>query len=168
MQKARHDKTHKRAPGSWLSTAESTMQSARLTKQLFSPRADQSADSSDRMAENFGDKIVENFQEALEQIFRDDDRHEASAAPDLSATARDTAFNRNAARAPDRTARHHVVLFAPGPITQAELHRENLKRAAVIRQKYRRRKRFGWLNDNAGTIAAVAILLILAWFMAAR
>jgi hypothetical protein len=181
MQKARHEKTHRRrAPGSWLSTARSAMQSARLAGRLFRSRNDRFTKPDQKIAnkkvaadhipnEKVPDhKIVENFQTALNQIFRAEDPHQAPARTDLSAAATDARFTPNTARAFGHSDHDHVVLFAPRPITRSELYKENLKRAAAIRQRHRRRGRFEWLYDNAGTIAGVTIILVLAWFLSAR
>ncbi len=73
-----------------------------------------------------------------------------------------------ASRADDRSAggsHERVVLFVPGPITEADLLRENVKHAGTIRLRQRRRTRFRPLTDNAGTIAFVIFLLVLAWFV---
>ncbi len=160
MQKARHDKTHRRALGSWLSTARSAMQAARSRGRLFPPADGQYPDP--------GERIVENFQEALEQVFSTDDGHKSPARPDLSEASKATTRNSNAAVTSGRVRRDRVVFFAPGPITEADLLRENLKIAAAIRHRHRRRRRFAWLTDNAGTIAVVTVLFVLAWFITAR
>jgi hypothetical protein len=69
----------------------------------------------------------------------------------------------DAARASER-----VVLFAPGPVTEAEFYRDSRKAAAVIRRRRRRGKRTRWMAENAGTILVVAMLLVVAWIMSAR
>jgi hypothetical protein len=61
-----------------------------------------------------------------------------------------------------------VVLFLPGPVTRADLHRENLRRAATIRRRRRRSTRAKWCEENAGTLMFVTGLLVLAWLVAAR
>ncbi|HTJ09041.1 MAG TPA: hypothetical protein VL393_05075 [Candidatus Binataceae bacterium] len=76
-------------------------------------------------------------------------------------------------RADDQTDRSgrsltRVVLFVPGPITEADLHRENLKVAATIRHRRRRFKRFQWLTENIGTIMFVTALLAVIWFVTGR
>jgi len=62
----------------------------------------------------------------------------------------------------------HVVLFLPGPVTKADLLRENLIRAAIIRRRRRLRTHTRWCKENVGTIVFVIGLLVLAWFVAAR
>src|SRR5579862_7853563 len=76
-------------------------------------------------------------------------------------------------RADDQTdrsgrSRTRVVLFVPGPVTEADLHRENLKVAATIRHRRRRLKRFQWLTENVGTIMFVTALLAVIWFVTGR
>jgi hypothetical protein len=160
MQKARHDKTHKRAPASWLSTARSAMRFVRSSEQLFSPRDGESAEPRER--------LVENFQEAVQQFVRANDQNEPLARPDLSTGPKNTACNWTSTQARSRTGLDRVVLFAPGPVTQADLLKENSRRAVAIRHRHRRRRRYGWVSDNAGIIAAVAVIFVLAWFIAAR
>jgi hypothetical protein len=160
MQKARHDKTYERAHGSWLSTARSVMRSARSTEQFYSPRRRQAADPAD--------PSFENLEQGFQEQFPANDEQSVAADANLSAASANAAFESNAAPVLGRIAREQVVLFAPGPITQAELDRENFKRAAVIRHRHRRRKRFAWLTDNAGTIVAVVAIFVAAWFLAAR
>jgi hypothetical protein len=67
----------------------------------------------------------------------------------------------------NRSSHERVVLFVPGPITEADLLRESVKHASTIRLRQRRRKRFRWLRDNVGTIVFVIGLLVLTWFVAA-
>jgi hypothetical protein len=38
----------------------------------------------------------------------------------------------------------------------------------AIRHRHQRRRRYRWVRDNAGIIAAVAVIFVLAWFIAAR
>jgi hypothetical protein len=76
-------------------------------------------------------------------------------------------------RADDQTDRSgrsltRVVLFVPGPVTEADLHRENLEVAATIRHRRRRFKRFRWLTENVGTIMFVTALLAVIWFVTGR
>lgn len=76
-------------------------------------------------------------------------------------------------RADDQTdrsgrSRTRVVLFVPGPVTEADLHRENLKVAATIRHRRRRLKRFQWLTENVGVVMFVTALLAVIWFVTGR
>jgi hypothetical protein len=64
--------------------------------------------------------------------------------------------------------RPRVVLFVPGPVTEADLYRENLRVAATIRHRRRRLKRFQWLTENVGTIMFVTALLAVIWFVTGR
>jgi hypothetical protein len=160
MQKAQHDKTHKRAPASWLSTARSIMRFARSSEPLFSPRDGESAEPRER--------LVENFQEAVQEFVRTHDQNEPLARPDLSTGPKNTACNSNSTQAHGPAGLDRVVLFAPGPVTQADLLRENSRRAVAIRHRHRRRRRYGWVTDNAGIIATVAVIFVLAWFIGAR
>jgi hypothetical protein len=159
MQKARHDKTHKRAPAAWLSTARSTMRFARSSKALFSPDGESAEPR---------ESLVENFQGAIQQAVRANDQHEPLARPDLSTGPKNTACNSNSTQAHGPAGLDRVVLFAPGPVTQADLLRENSRRAVAIRHRHRRRRRYRWVTDNAGIIATVAVIFVLAWFIGAR
>jgi hypothetical protein len=160
MQIARHDKTRKRAPASWLSTARSAMRSARSSVPLFSPITGKSAQPRE--------KLVENFQEAAQQFARSNDQRESLAHPGLSAGPKNTACNSSATQASSPAGLDRIVLFAPGPVTQADLLKEISRRAVAIRHRHRRRRRYGWVIDNAGIIAAVALIFVLAWFIGAR
>ena len=160
MQKARHDKTHQRAPASWLSTARSATRSARSSEPLFSPINGESADLRER--------LVENFQKTTQQFVSANDQHEPLARPDLYTGLRNTACNSNSTQAHSPTGLDRVVFFAPGPVTQAELLKENSRRAVAIRHRHQRRRRYRWVSDNAGIIAVVAVIFVLAWFIAAR
>ena|SRR6266436_1996513 len=64
-------------------------------------------------------------------------------------------------------ANDHVVLFLPGPVTKADLLRENLIRAATIRRRRRRRTLTKWCTDNVGTLLFIIGLFVIAWFVAA-
>jgi hypothetical protein len=158
MQKAWYGKTHKRAPVSWLSTARSAMRSTRSSEPLFSPRNGESAEAREG--------LVENFQKAVQQFVCSDDHFEPLARPDLSTVPKNTACNSNSPQA-QAADLDRIVLFAPRPVTQADLLKENSKRAVAIRHRHRRRRRYGWVSDNVGIIAAVAVIFTLAWFIAA-
>ena len=160
MQKARHDKAHRRALTSWLSTARSAMRSARSSEPLFTPRNAESAEPRER--------LVENLQKTVQQFVRANDQHEPLARLDLFTELKNTACNSNSTQAHSPAGLDRVVLFAPGPVTQADLLKENSRRAVVIRHRHRRRRRYRWVSDNAGIIAAVAVIFVLAWFIAAR
>lgn len=159
MQKVRHGKTHKRAPASWLSTARSAMRSARSSEPLFSPRDGESAEPPGR--------LDENFQEAVQQFVRANDQHEPLARPDLSKGLTNTACNSSASQA-FSSGLDRIIFFAPKPVTQADLLKEISRRAVAIRHRHRRRRRYRWVRNNAGIIAAVAVILVLAWFIAAQ
>lgn len=160
MQKARHDKTHHRTPASWLSTARSATRSAGSSEPLFSRINDESAEPRER--------LVENFQKTAQQFVSANDQHEPLARPDLSTGPKNTACNSNSTQAHSPTGLDRVVFFAPGPVTQAELLKENSRRAVAIRHRHQRRRRYRWVSDNAGIIAAMAVIFVLAWFIAAR
>jgi hypothetical protein len=160
MQKAKHDKTHKHAPASWLSAARSAMRSTRSSEPLFSPRDGESAEPRESLAEN--------FRQTVRPFVRAKDHHEPLADPDLSTGPKNIACNSNSTQAYSGADLDRIVLFAPGPVTQAEILKENSKRAVAIRHRHRRHRRYGWVSDNAGIIAAVAVIFVLAWLIAAR
>jgi hypothetical protein len=60
------------------------------------------------------------------------------------------------------------VLFAPGPVSEAEFYRDSRKVAATRKKRQRRHKSTRWLAENMGTVLVVAILLVLAWIISAR
>lgn len=160
VQKAQHDKTHKRAPALRLSTARSAVRFAHSGEPLFSPKDGEPAEPRER--------LVENFQEAVQQLVRANDQHGPLTPPDLSTGPKSTAGNSTATQASSPVGLNRIVFFAPGPVTQADLLKENSRRAVAIRHRCRRRRRYGWVRNNAGIIAAVAAIFVLAWFIAAR
>ena len=113
-------------------------------------------------------RLVENLQKTVQQFVRANDQHEPLARLDLFTELKNTACNSNSTQAHSPAGLDRVVLFAPGPVTQADLLKENSRRAVVIRHRHRRRRRYRWVSDNAGIIAAVAVIFVLAWFIAAR
>ena len=64
--------------------------------------------------------------------------------------------------------RERVVLFAPGPISEAEFYRDSRRLGAIKKRRQRRHRSTKWLAENMGTVLVVAILLVLAWIMSAR
>lgn len=138
----------------------STAPSAGSSEPLFQPMNDESAEPRER--------LVEDFQKTAQQFVGATDRHEPLARPDLSTGPKNTACNSNSTQAHSPTGLDRVAFFAPGPVTQAELLKENSRRAVAIRHRHRRRRRYRWVSNNAGIIAAMAIIFVLAWFIAAR
>lgn len=155
MQKAGRDPLDQ-APGpTWLSTARRAMRSGRMAGRLFAAGHDGEA----------GDATFENIAESFEETVPVDDLN-APASIDQSAAATNVASERKFQKS-DPTSRERVVLFAPGPITEAALARANSKRAAIIRKRQRQRRRWRWFIDNAGTIVVAIALAVVAWFVAA-
>ncbi len=159
IERRRHGGANRPTSGWWLSTTRWAMQSARLAGRLFSAK--------DREGRQAGEAIIESFDEPFEDTGLADDQSEPIARTDPPAAPRNVAGNASVIRKSDRSSRERVVLFAPGPITEADLLRGNLKRAATIRRHQRRLIRFRCLTDNAGTIVAVIGLVVLVWFVAA-
>lgn len=158
-QKTWHLRTGPHAPRWWLSSARWAVRSAPLTGRFFAANHGE--------ARQAGEATRESFDEPFENPFRADNYKESAPSIDPPATPRNTACDESIVRKSDRSNRERVVLFAPGPITEDDLLRENLKRAATIRQRRWRRRRFRWLTDNAGTIVFVMGMLVLAWLVAA-
>jgi hypothetical protein len=156
-QKAGNQSANRPAFRSWLSTARWAIRSARLGGWLFSAKNDESRDAG---------AIFESIGETLEETDAVRDHNAPDASVDPSA-ASNVARESSVIRKSDRSSRERIVLFAPGPITEADLLREKLKCAATMRQRQRRRRRLRWLTDNAGTILLVIGLLVVAWFVAA-
>ena len=135
------------------------MRSAPLAGRFFSAKRSESH----RVVET----IVESFDEPSEGTLHEDDQSGPAAFMDPPVAPRTEACKAGNIRNSDRNSRERVVLFVPGPITEADLLRENVKHARTIRLRQRRRKRFRWLRDNVGTIVFVIGLLVLTWFVAA-
>ena len=139
----------------WLSTARSTLRLANLDGQVFSARhpGPRSADSA---AHRFEGEQRGDFSQPLAQPPGSVEGRFAQAVAGL----RDS----GAAEAdPNR-----VMFFAPGPVTQADLIRENFVRAHHVRRRHRRRMRYRWLTSNFGVIMAVLALFALVWFVSDR
>jgi hypothetical protein len=64
--------------------------------------------------------------------------------------------------------RGRVVLFAPGPVSEAEFYRDSRKMAATVKRRRRRHRSTRWVAENTGTALVVAMLLVLAWIISAR
>lgn len=160
MQRVRHDKPRQRAQGSWLSTARSAIQAARSGERLFPAK-----DGPFTVPE---ERVVENFEAAIKQAFGAGQEHGLDARVESSDARTDIACYSNAPVTSGRARSERVVFFAPGPVTEADLYKEKLQLSAAIRHHHRRRKRVGWLTENAGTITIIVFLLILAWFVTGR
>ncbi len=158
MQKTSHGTADRAEPGSWCSTARRAIQSARLTGRLFSARQ-----SKARRLET----IKDTLDEAFEDTARADDQSESDAFLDPAVASRNVPRKASDVGEFDRGSGERVVLFAPRPVAEAALLREDIKRGATIRRSRGRRRRFRWLTDNAGTIVFVIGLLVLAWFVGA-
>jgi hypothetical protein len=145
------------APQWWLSTTRWAWRSAPLAGRFFSPRPTESKPTHET--------IVEDFVERLESTLHEGDRITPAAVftdpPVADTEVRSTRDIRN----PACKSRERVVLFVPRPITEADLLKENVKRAKTIRFRQRRRKRFRWFRDNVGTIVFVIGLFVLTWFV---
>src|SRR5512146_3012285 len=153
MQRRAYGTEDKVARGSWFSTA-------RLTGRFFAAERDEA-----RLA---GKTIKEGFDESFEGTHFADDQGERDAFVSLPAASRMVARKISTIQKSDHANRDRVILFAPGPITEGDLLRENRVHHVTIRRHRRRYKRFRWLMDNAGTVAFVIGLLILVWFVSAR
>ena len=159
MQKTSDERADWQASRSWLSTARWAMRSAPLAGRFFSAKRS----GSHRAVET----TVESFDESSEGTLHKDDQSAPAAFMDPALAPRTEARKAGAVRNSDRSRRERVVLFVPGPVTEADLLRENVKHARTIRLRQRRRKRFQWLSDNVGTIVFVIGLMVLAWFVTA-
>jgi hypothetical protein len=135
------------------------MRSAPLTGRFFSAKASESQQADET--------IVESFDEPVEGTLREDDQSSPAALMDSPETLGTEARKAGNVRNSNRSSHERVVLFVPGPITEADLLRESVKHASTIRLRQRRRARFRWLRDNVGTIVFVIGLLVLTWFVAA-
>ena len=135
------------------------MRSAPLTGRFFSAKASESQQADET--------IVESFDEPVEGTLREDNQSSPAALMDSPETLGTEARKAGNVRNSNRSSHERVVLFVPGPITEADLLRESVKHASTIRLRQRRRKRFRWLRDNVGTIVFVIGLLVLTWFVAA-
>src|SRR5512146_480672 len=151
MPRVRHHKRQQIGPGWRLSTARSATQSARLGERLFP--------STDRPFAAPDERIIANFEEAIRQAFNAGPQNGSPASSNSSAAPTDIACYSKATLTYGGARNDRVVFFASGPVTEADLHRERLKLSAAIRHHHRRRKRFAWLTDNAGTITLIAFLL---------
>src|SRR5260370_14354469 len=118
------------------------MRSARSSEPLFTPRNAESAEPRER--------LVENLQKTVQQFVRANDQHEPLARPDLFTGPKNTACNSNSTQAHSPAGLDRIVLFAPGPVTQADLLNENSIRAVVIRHRHRRRSPHRLVSHNAG------------------
>jgi len=163
MQKPSRETDDRHAPRGWLSTARWAMRSAPLTGRFFSAKASESPQADET--------IVESFDEPVEGTLREDNQSSPQSSPaalmDSPETLGTEARKAGNVRNSNRSSHERVVLFVPGPITEADLLRESVKHASTIRLRQRRRKRFRWLRDNVGTIVFVIGLLVLTWFVAA-
>ncbi|HLK85075.1 MAG TPA: hypothetical protein VKT27_01090 [Candidatus Binataceae bacterium] len=155
MQKAPHRKSRSFMASRWLSTARSTLRLAPFDGQVFSAR-------------NPGSRAAHPSAHRLEGEPRGDSR-QPPAAPTGSVEGR---FARAVAELHDTSAAemdpNRVMFFAPGPVTHADLMRENRARAHHIRRRHRRRLRYEWLTANVGVIMAVLALFALVWFVSDR
>jgi hypothetical protein len=159
MQKTSHERADRNTPPWWLSTARWAMRSAPLAGRFFSAKSSESQQA--------GETIVESFDEPFEDTLRGVDRSDPAPCMEPPVAPRTETRKASNIQKPDRTSRERVILFVPGPITEADLLRENFRHARSIRLHQRRRKRFRWLRDNVGTLVFVMGLLVLAWFVAA-
>ena len=155
-------------PRSWLSTARSTIRFAPLAGLFSATRGKR------RRAD---EATVESFDEPLEDTLRSD----AEISPPLlsdpiastdPSVATETVPTENVAL---KTAAlpqsglsdsQRVVLFLPDPVTEDDLLKENLKRAATFRRRRLGRGPSRWLAENAGVIVFAIALLALAWIVA--
>jgi hypothetical protein len=158
MHRTSHEWTNRNAPRWRLWTAQA-MRSPLLAGRFFSAK---SVD-----AKQAGETIVESFDEPSEDAFREDDLNGPAASMDPPAAPKSEAYKPRSIRRSDRSSRKRVVLFLPGPVTEADLLAENMRRAASIKQRQLRRRRTRWLRDNVGTVVFVIGLLVLTWFVAA-
>jgi len=137
------------------------MRSTRLAGRLFSTRHGEARQEGEAIIENF-DESMENAAPAEDQV----DRVAPAGGTNPSPALGNVAGKASVVRKPDSRSHERVVLFAPGPVTEASLFRENRLRGAIIRRRHRRLRRFRWLTDSVGTMVAVIILYLLVWFVA--
>jgi hypothetical protein len=145
----------------WLSTARWVGQS-RLGARVFSAR------NAEPTFENVAERTIENFLRAAAQPIPTGDTDKRAACASKPVVGTDSAYNASVVRVSDRIRREGVILFAPGPVTETVLRRENIRRARVLRQRHRRRRRLRWFKNNAVSIVVVFGLLVMAWFVANR
>jgi hypothetical protein len=145
----------------WLSTARWVGQS-RFGARVFSAR------NAEPTFENVAERTIENFLRAAAQPIPIGDTDKRAACASKAVVGTDLAYDASVVRASDRIRRERVILFAPGPVTETELRRENLRRAEVLRQRHRRRKHLRWFRNNAVSIVVVSVLLVMAWLVANR
>jgi len=105
---------------------------------------------------------MENAVFARDQV----EQVEPAGSTDPSPALKNVAGKASVVRKPDSSSHERVVLFVPGPVTEASLLRENRLRGAIIRRRHRRLRRFRWLTESIGTMVAVIILYLLIWFVA--
>jgi hypothetical protein len=159
-------------PRSWISTAQSAIRFAPLAG-LFS-----ATQSKRRRADQ---ATVESFDEPLEHTLRSDveinpppssdpiasmDPSVATEAVATTVPTENVALKSAALPQSGLSDSQRVVLFLPDPVTEDDLLRENLKRAATFRRRRLRRGRSRWLAENAGVIVFAIALLALAWIVA--
>jgi hypothetical protein len=151
------------APRSWLSTAQSKIWFGPLGGLL-------SATQSKRRRAD--EATVESFEEPIEDTLRSDAELNPSPSPDPMASMSPSGATENVVLKTSALPKSgfsnsdRVVLFLPGPVTEADVLRENLKRAATFRRRRLRRDRYRWLAENAGVIVFAIALLALAWVVA--
>jgi hypothetical protein len=155
MHKVPHRKSRSFMTSQWLSTARSTLRLAGLDGQVFSARNAQTR-SPDTAVHRFD---AEPQGDSQRKLFEQSDSVEARFAGPVTYP-----LDVNAAH----TDPNRVVFFAPGPVTQADLARENMARAHHIRRRHRRRIRYQWLTSNLGIIMAVLALFALVWVVSDR
>ncbi len=139
----------------WLSTARSTLRLRRLSGQVFFASNAPTTRSVDATAHrpDGGPRGHSRQQPA------------ASPAPIEERLAQAIFELRSTAAGADP---NQVMFFAPGPVTRADLMRENSVRAHHVRRRHRRRMRYQWLTSNLGVIMAVLALFALVWFVSDR
>ena len=114
------------------------------------------------------ERLVENFEAAIKHAFGARQENGWPEFARSSVIRTESARYANAPVTSGRANSDRIVFFAPGPVTEADLQRESLRLSAAIRHHQRCRKRVRWLSENAGTIALIAFLLVLAWFVTVR
>ena len=67
---------------------------------------------------------------------------------------------------PIRSERASVVLFLPGPVTEADLLADRIRCARSMRRHRIRRRRTEWLKANIGVLVFVIGLFALTWLVA--
>jgi hypothetical protein len=159
-------------PRSWISTAQSAIRFAPLAG-LFS-----ATQGKRRRAD---EATVESFDEPLEHTLRSDveinpppssdpiasmDPSVATEAVATTFPTENMAFKTAALPQSGLSDSERVVLFLPDPVTEDDLLKENLKRAATFRRRRLGRGRSRWLAENAGVIVFAIGLLALAWIVA--